>query len=889
MAKSYTRRINLYINDKEVKNNIQSIQKEFYKANTELKGMEIGSKEYINQMSKVKGLKKIMTEHNQELTQTQTKTQKLIGAAKGMLPAMGWAAVAAGAVAAAKKIAVFVDETFKMRQQVQKLTGLTGKDLADMTAGLKSTADTFKQDFEQLAIANNAFAQSMNISQQEANNLINDGFLAGADASGEFLTQLKEYGPQFAAAGLSAEQAIVLMSQSATEGLFSDKGADSIKEATLRLREMPASTQAALEGIGISSQQMMSQLANGEITVFEAIQQVSRKLGELPPQSSQVGTAIADIFGGAGEDAGLEFITMLGTAETSMEELKKRTGETGETQQMLLNANQQLNQAWSDLVGIGSGGFDKLKAKSKLFVAEGLTGLIQGVKDLRVWFVNFYNSSKPLRIWLGSFGLIMKTNLNIARTALLSFWEGLKSVVNIVEAVFTGKIKKIPEIIKNGFGNIGEEVKAGVDRGKNHFDKFIDEINNGHIELAPIEQEITIKTNNIPANNITNNKKNEIVDPLKALELGFEKEKLIINKQYAEKESLQKEYNAKMLANEIAFATAKLEIVSDEKERVAIQQQLVGLEAQYKVAVQEALIPMLQKKELTSEMNLVTLESNKLTEISTAKANEATQAQQELNTKLQGNAQQYQQAIGIISQGVYDMASGSEDAMKTFAKAMLKFALEQLKIQAQIAAAGATVQSLSQPDSIATFGATGLVRAAIIVGLIEAAFAGLGALVDSFEVGGYTAKSSSDSKPVGIVHANEWVASAPLVRDPEARRHIDFLQRKQEGLSPVFDTGRIASSISPRGFQSGGYTGTGSYSGSGGAPYPTFEETAEMIVKGVQVGQAAALFAGGKLEAALTNMSNAANKLAEKEVVVNAHEVFLKKQQYDSNIQSSNF
>ena len=52
---TYTRRINLYINDKEVKHDIKSIQKEFYKANNELKKMEIGSKEYIAQTQKVKG------------------------------------------------------------------------------------------------------------------------------------------------------------------------------------------------------------------------------------------------------------------------------------------------------------------------------------------------------------------------------------------------------------------------------------------------------------------------------------------------------------------------------------------------------------------------------------------------------------------------------------------------------------------------------------------------------------------------------------------------------------------------------------------------------------------------------------------------------------------
>ena len=57
MASSYTRRINLYINGKEVTNDIASIRAEMNRLVNAQSRMEIGSREYIAQMQKIKSLK----------------------------------------------------------------------------------------------------------------------------------------------------------------------------------------------------------------------------------------------------------------------------------------------------------------------------------------------------------------------------------------------------------------------------------------------------------------------------------------------------------------------------------------------------------------------------------------------------------------------------------------------------------------------------------------------------------------------------------------------------------------------------------------------------------------------------------------------------------------
>lgn len=225
---------------------------------------------------------------------------------------------------------------------------------------------------------------------------------------------------------------------------------------------------------------------------------------------------------------------------------------------------------------------------------------------------------------------------------------------------------------------------------------------------------------------------------LKALDLANKQRILQLKEQYGAEENMQKFLQARLLANELAYLQAKLNLETDESKSLDLQTQIVDKQNAYNKAIADAIEPLKLKKEAVEELNQKLLEEGKLTQRNAEIAAKAASDQEDLNAKLTDQANMYLDTIDIISQGMFDMMSGSEDAFKHFAKNILIFALEQLKIQAQLAAAGATVASLAQPDSIATFGATGLVRAAIIVGLIEAAFAGLEGLVHSaFATGKY--------------------------------------------------------------------------------------------------------------------------------------------------------
>ena len=77
MATSYTRRVNLYINDKEVRNDIASINAEMRKLQNQQRRLAIGSKEYVESGKKIRALRSVINQHNQQLRATEQRWYSL--------------------------------------------------------------------------------------------------------------------------------------------------------------------------------------------------------------------------------------------------------------------------------------------------------------------------------------------------------------------------------------------------------------------------------------------------------------------------------------------------------------------------------------------------------------------------------------------------------------------------------------------------------------------------------------------------------------------------------------------------------------------------------------------------------------------------------------------
>lgn len=269
-----------------------------------------------------------------------------------------------------------VEEANRLTQQ---FTGATGDELKALRSDVMVLAETFDKDFKETLIATNSFSKQFGIPLSQATELIKDGLVAGADASGQFLDILKEYPTFFREAGISAEGFVAIATQTAQQGIYSDKGVDTIKEATIRLREMTDATKTALDGIGLSGDEIQEQLTSGSKTMFEVIQQVSTQLNKLPETSSEVGAALADIFGGPGEDAGVKFIKTLKDIDLNMNNVKKTMGTYAQVQEDMVEAQANLDREISRLLDSTENGFYR-------FVQNVKTSWKQMNADLLQWF-----------------------------------------------------------------------------------------------------------------------------------------------------------------------------------------------------------------------------------------------------------------------------------------------------------------------------------------------------------------------------------------------------------------------------------------------------------------------------------------------------------------------
>lgn len=279
-----------------------------------------------------------------------------------------------------------VEEANRLTQQ---FTGATGDELKALRSDVMVLTETFDKDFKETLIATNSLSKQFGISLSQATELIKDGLVAGADASGQFLDILKEYPTFFREAGISAEGFVAIATQTAQQGIYSDKGVDTIKEATIRLREMTDATKTALDGIGLSGDEIQEQLTSGSKTMFEVIQQVSTQLNKLPETSSEVGTALADIFGGPGEDAGIKFIKTLKDIDLNLNNVKKTMGTYAQAQEDMVEAQANLDREISRLLDSTENGFyrfiQNVKASWKQMNADLLQWcreMIEGVDDM---------------------------------------------------------------------------------------------------------------------------------------------------------------------------------------------------------------------------------------------------------------------------------------------------------------------------------------------------------------------------------------------------------------------------------------------------------------------------------------------------------------------------
>lgn len=384
----------------------------------------------------------------------------------------------------------------------QQFTGLTGGEMKSVRNEVLAVSNAFGLEFTETMQSANTMSKAFGISVSESLKIMQDGLVSGANANGEFLDTIKEYPRYFKEAGLNAEEMVAISTQATKEGIFSDKGVDTIKEGNIRLREMTTATAAALDRIGISSKQVQKDLQDGSKTTFQVMQEVANKLKELPQSSAAVGSAIANIFGGPGEDAGLAYIEMLGNIELDMDKVKAKSGDIAKAQEDELNATKELQDAMASLFDYTGGGFEKMKDQLSTIAKKSLTAVIKGVVKAINYFIDWYNDSLLLRGVINALGAsfrlmwnAIKLVCNLGIDAFKRMGFAAKGMLDILEGIVTFDLSKAQKGFKEIFdisGTIKEawhDIKnASIEIGNSFADGFENTVNGRleHIKLSSV-------------------------------------------------------------------------------------------------------------------------------------------------------------------------------------------------------------------------------------------------------------------------------------------------------------------------------------------------------------------------------------------------------------------
>lgn len=384
----------------------------------------------------------------------------------------------------------------------KEFTGYTGEALETMRNSIAATADSMGKDFNDvLATADNLMA-NYHLSGEEAMKVINDGFASGADLSGDMLNKIQQYAPTFHDAGIGADQLVAILQQTRS-GIFSDKGLDIITMASKKIREMSTATSASLDAIGISSKQVQQDLANGTKNTFDIIQQVASKMKDFGADSQQVGDVLKNVFGKQGAAAGIQLVEQLDTMTTDIEEVKKQTGEWGETQLENIKLHKELNSYLSSMFDMSQHGFEEMIEKGKMFGTKILIQIMKGLFNTINYFIDWYNESLLLRGVIQTLGAAfrgvwsaVKGVANLIIDAMKQVGRSLKGALDILEGIVTFDLSKaqqgfkeifdLSKFIREGWKDIKQ---TGADFGHAFADGYENAVNGRlqHLKLANVD------------------------------------------------------------------------------------------------------------------------------------------------------------------------------------------------------------------------------------------------------------------------------------------------------------------------------------------------------------------------------------------------------------------
>jgi hypothetical protein len=241
-----------------------------------------------------------------------------------------------------------------------------------------------------------------------------------------------------------------------------------------------------------------------------------------------------------------------------------------------------------------------------------------------------------------------------------------------------------------------------------------------------------------------------------------DEDKLRLEQEKARLLELETESMGRRLRNETTMARARREIMQKELDlalqekrfQEAIKMIMDESQAKKQDELQTALDLLMPGKDELDALNAFAIEESRLFD---EERERNKQAEEEKNKALEAEIKRNEQKVSMAQQlgeelggMVADQILQGKLSLASFSKLVLLTGLKTVKGIMTQKIFEATVKSLTQGDSIATFGATGLARAAILTGLMETAYRVMEAKMQ-MAAGRYPVMGPQDGK---VYHAN---------------------------------------------------------------------------------------------------------------------------------------
>ena len=217
------------------------------------------------------------------------------------------------------------DSLFTVSQNLGRVGVTAQEELGKATEHALALRDAFEVDVGQSTDAAAALMDHLGLSSEEAFDLITAGLQDSRINNEDFLETITEYSNLFGEAGFSADEFYSVLASGSQAGVLgTDKVADAVKEFGIRFNEQNDGLIESFDALGLSYDDLKSQVDDGSITMADAFGMVTQAVADSELPASDLNAVIAGL-GTQFEDLGATAVGEVDLINTTLGDLEGST------------------------------------------------------------------------------------------------------------------------------------------------------------------------------------------------------------------------------------------------------------------------------------------------------------------------------------------------------------------------------------------------------------------------------------------------------------------------------------------------------------------------------------------------------------------------------------